>query len=65
MQSNQFPKNKRPDNFIPGQYRRVKVWNVKSTWGEFSMYAINANAVREEFKRLRPTAIILSIERKS
>ena len=65
MKNNQFPKTKRPDNFIPGKYRRVKVWNVKSTWGEFIMYAVDAKTVREEFNRLRPTAQILSVERKS
>lgn len=65
MQSNQFPKTKRPDNFIPGRYRRVKVWKVQSNIGEFCIYAINAQAVREEFKRLRPTAVIINIIRNS
>jgi hypothetical protein len=65
MQSNQFPRPEKPFTPVPKRYRRVKVWKVQSSIGEFCIYAVNAQGVRDEFKRLKPTATIINIIRNS
>lgn len=65
MQSHQFPRPEKPFTPIPKRYRRIKVWKVQSNIGEFCIYAVNAEAVRTEFKRLRPSATIINITRNS
>jgi len=63
MYRNQFPIEPKVDNFKPGRYRRIKVWRIKSTFGEHCIYAITAEEARNEFKRLKPTAVIISTTR--
>ena len=65
MQSNQFPRREKPLTAIPRRYRRVKVWKIQSSVGEFCIYAINAQGARDEFKRLSPTAVIVNVMRNS
>ena len=65
MQSNQFPINHLPKEYIPDRYKRVKVWNILSSHGEHTIYGVKASDVRNEFKRLKPTATIISITRNS
>lgn len=64
MQSNQFPITPKVQQWKPGRYRRIKVWLIDSSIGEFCIYAITAERAREEFKRLRPTAVIFKTTRK-
>jgi hypothetical protein len=65
MQSDKSPTVTKPGFRHFRRYRRVKVWKVQSSIGEFCIYAVDAKAVREEFKRLKPTATIINIIRNS
>lgn len=49
MQSNQFPRSEKPPTAIPRRYRRVKVWKIQSSHGEFCIYSVDAKGAREEF----------------
>ena len=66
MQSNQFPNY--PSGLITSSEAVTvvsKCGRFRSSLGEFCIYAINAERAREEFKRLRPTAVILNVTRNS
>jgi hypothetical protein len=65
MQSAKAPTVTKPGYRHYVRYRRIKVWKIQSSHGEFCMYSVDAKGAREEFLRLKPTAIILNIQRNS